>query len=155
VLPAGPTVVDTVANALFYYGVTRVLSEDDRPVWSKMSFDAAQHNFTEASRRGISASLYWPGHGELPADELVLRRLLPLAHEGLRRWGVSAAAVDRYLPIIEARCTGEVNGASWQVAAVQAFEDRGADRRGALRQMLELYSRQMHANIPVHEWELP
>jgi hypothetical protein len=155
VLPAGPSVVDAMANAAFYYGVVKVLSEEDRPVWTKMSFDAARHNFTEGARRGIDASLYWPGHGELPADELVLRRLLPLAHEGLERWGVSSAAIDRYLGIIEARCTGNVNGASWQVAAVERFEERGADRRTALRQMLELYCDGMHANVPVHEWELP
>ena len=155
VLPAGPTVVDTVANAAFYYGVTRVLGSEDRPVWTKMSFDAARHNFTEGARRGIQASLYWPGHGELPADELVLRKLLPIAHEGLQRWGVSGQAIDRYLGIIEARCTGEVNGASWQIAAVEAFERRGADRRTALRQMLELYCEGMNANTPVHEWPQP
>ncbi len=34
VLPAGPTIVDTLANAAFYYGLVRVLVEDDRPVWS-------------------------------------------------------------------------------------------------------------------------
>jgi hypothetical protein len=155
VLPAGPTVVDTVANALFYYGVSRVLSTEDRPVWTKMSFDAARHNFTEGARRGIQASLYWPGHGELPADELVLRKLLPIAQEGLERWGVSSAAIDRYLGIIEARCTGEVNGASWQIAAVESFEARGSDRRTALRQMLEVYCVGMNANVPVHEWDVP
>jgi hypothetical protein len=85
----------------------------------------------------------------------VLRRLLPLAHEGLQRWGVSAAAIDRYLTIIEARCKLNVNGASWQIAAVEAFEQRGADRRMALRQMLELYCEGMNANVPVHEWALP
>ena len=45
VLPAGPTVVDTVANAAFYYGLVRVLSEDERPIWSQMSFSAAEENF--------------------------------------------------------------------------------------------------------------
>ena len=35
VLPAGPTVVDTMANAAFYYGLVRVLSEDERPIWSR------------------------------------------------------------------------------------------------------------------------
>ena len=38
VLPAGPTIVDTLANAAFYYGLVRVLVEDDRPVWTAMSF---------------------------------------------------------------------------------------------------------------------
>src|ERR1700710_1482745 len=41
VLPAGPTVVDILANAAFYYGALTVLASEDRPGWTKMSFDAA------------------------------------------------------------------------------------------------------------------
>ena len=57
-------------------------------MWSQMSFSAAEENFHAGARGGIDARLYWPGLGEVPAAELVLRRLLPLAHEGLERWGV-------------------------------------------------------------------
>jgi hypothetical protein len=42
VLPAGPTIVDTLANAAFYYGALRVLAQEERPVWTKMSFAAAR-----------------------------------------------------------------------------------------------------------------
>ena len=97
VLPAGPTVVDTLANAAFYYGLIRVLAEDERPVWSRMSFSAAEENFHLAAREGIEANVYWPGVGEAPAAELVLRRLLPLAHEGLDRWGLDPGDRDRLL----------------------------------------------------------
>ncbi|MDQ6687110.1 MAG: glutamate-cysteine ligase family protein, partial [Actinomycetota bacterium] len=38
VLAAGPTVVDTMANAAFYFGVVRALAESERPLWSQMSF---------------------------------------------------------------------------------------------------------------------
>ena len=89
VLPAGPTVVDMMANSAFYYGMLRTLSEEDRPLWTKMSFAAAQHNFLEAAQHGMDARLYWPGLGEVTPDELVLRQLLPMADEGLRRWGVA------------------------------------------------------------------
>ena len=47
VLPAGPTVIDMLANSAFYYGMLRTLSEEDRPVWTKMEFAAAQRNFTD------------------------------------------------------------------------------------------------------------
>ena len=86
VLPAGPTVVDTLANAAFYYGLVRMLADEDRPIWSRMSFSAAEENFHAGARDGIDANVFWPGLGEVPASELVLRRLLPLAHEGLDRW---------------------------------------------------------------------
>ena len=42
-----------------------------------------------AARDGIESRLYWPGLGEVTADELALRRQpSPLADEGLRRWGL-------------------------------------------------------------------
>ena len=52
VLPAGPTVVDTLANAAFYYGLIRMLAEDERPIWSRMSFSAAEENFHSRRPRG-------------------------------------------------------------------------------------------------------
>ncbi|MDQ2847359.1 MAG: glutamate--cysteine ligase [Actinomycetota bacterium] len=155
VLPAGPTVVDVMANAAFYYGALKMLSEDDRPVWTKMSFDAAKANFDAGARRGVVATFYWPGFGEVRWDELILRHLLPLADEGLARWGVSTAVRDRYLGIVGDRCRTQRNGASWQADAVAGLEARGLDRAAALTKMLELYCQGMHANEPVHTWETP
>ena len=154
VLPAGPTVVDILANAAFYYGALRVLSEDDRPVWSKMTFPTAEENFRECARHGIEARVYWPGMGEVTVDELVLRRLLPMAAEGLQRWNVSTAVSDRLLGIIEQRAKLGRNPASWQVATVHALESRGATRAQALTEMLHRYSEGMHANEPSHTWPI-
>ncbi|AZI58558.1 glutamate--cysteine ligase [Nakamurella antarctica] len=155
VLPAGPTVADVLANAAFYYGAVKMLAADERPVWSKMSFAAAESNFNSGARRGIDATFYWPGFGEVPWDELILRHLLPIAHEGLERWGVSAAVRDRFLGIVEDRCKTRSNGASWQVQTVEAFESRGLGRIDALNAMLRLYADGMHSNEPVHTWEIP
>jgi gamma-glutamyl:cysteine ligase YbdK (ATP-grasp superfamily) len=155
VLPAGPTVVDTLANAAFYYGLVRVLAEDERPLWSQMSFSAAEENFHAGARQGIDARLYWPGVGEVPAAELVLRRLLPLAQEGLDRWNVDPSDRDRLLEIVERRCVTLRNGASWQAATFhELYEDRGMERRDALREMTVRYREHMHANEPVHTWPL-
>ena len=75
-----------LANAAFYYGLIRALADADRPIWTQMSFSAAAENLVEGARRGIDARIYWPGLGEVPVTELVLRRLLPLAFDGLRAW---------------------------------------------------------------------
>jgi hypothetical protein len=153
VLPAGPTVVDTMANAAFYYGLLRSLATDERPIWSQMSFSAAEENFHAGARDGIEASIYWPGLGEVPAAELVLRRLLPLAYEGLDRWGIAPADRDRLLGIIERRCVTLTNGASWQSAAFhRLYEERQLERLDALRQMTVEYREHMHSNEPVHTW---
>jgi hypothetical protein len=155
VLPAGPTVADVLANAAFYYGVLRSLVDDDRPVWTKMTFPTAEENFHACARYGIDATVYWPGLGEVSVEELVLRRLLPLAHEGLQQWGVDADVREHYLGIIEARAKTGQNGATWQVAAVHALEAGGADRRQALTGMLQRYCEGMHSNQPVHTWPVP
>ena len=151
-LPAGPTIADVMANAAFYYGLVRVLAEAQRPIWSQMSIAAAAENLHEAARAGLDAHVYWPGVGEVPVAELVLRHLLPLAREGLARWGVGDAHASRLLGIIEQRSLTGQNGATWQIAAVTRLEEAGLDRREALRQMTLRYIDLMHTNDPVHTW---
>ena len=36
VLPAGPTVVDMLANGALYFGAVKMLALQERPVWSQM-----------------------------------------------------------------------------------------------------------------------
>lgn len=153
VLPAGPTVIDMLANSAFYYGLLRSLSEADQPLWKEMSFAAAQANFLEAARRGMAARLRWPGVGEVTPSRLLLDTLLPLAHEGLRRWGVDAGVRDRFLGVIEGRAVTGRNGATWQVSTVRALQESGMARPAALAEMLRRYCAHMHANEPVHTWE--
>jgi hypothetical protein len=156
VLPAGPTCADTMANAAFFYGLVRALADEERPIWSQMSFAAAEENFHACARDGIEARVFWPGQGEVPASELVLRRLLPLAREGLDRYGVDAADRDRLLGIIEQRCLLHRTGAGWQSAVFHELEGReGLERAAALREMTVRYREHMHANVPVHEWPWP
>ena len=153
VLPAGPTVVDMMANAAFYYGLLRTISEEERPLWTKMSFAAAHDNFIEAARNGMAARLYWPGLGEVTPDELVLRHLLPMADEGLRRWQVAPDVRELYLGVIEGRAKTGRTGSAWQVQTVQALENAGMTRSGALAEMLRRYCDLMHSNSPVHTWD--
>jgi gamma-glutamyl:cysteine ligase YbdK (ATP-grasp superfamily) len=153
VLPAGPTIADIMANSAFYYGLVRTLAEAQRPIWTQMSFSTAEENLHEAARHGLDAQLYWPGVGDTPAAELILRRLLPLAREGLARWGVGQADADRLLGIVEQRCLTGQTGAAWQVATVTNLSRRhNLDRAEALRQMTQLYIEHMHTNTPVHTW---
>lgn len=153
VLPAGPTVVDMLANAAFFYGMLRSVSEADKPLWTVMDFGAAEANFMAAALDGIDAGLHWPGLGDVTARELVLDTLLPIADEGLQRWGVDAEVRDRFLGVIEGRARAGRNGASWQVSTVRALQDGGMSRPAALAEMLRRYCDHMHANEPVHTWE--
>lgn len=153
-LPAGPTVIDMLANSAFYYGMLRTLSDEDRPVWTKMRFAAAHHNFLEAARHGMQADLYWPGVDSVGTEELIRGTLLPMAYEGLDRWGVATNVRDRLLGVIEGRARAGQNGAGWQVSTVRALEHSGMARPAALAEMLRRYCDHMHSNEPVHTWEV-
>jgi hypothetical protein len=120
-----------------------------------MSFAAARANFLAAAQHGMDARLHWPGLGEVSPPELVLGTLLPMAHEGLRRWGVDTEVRDRFLGVIEGRAKTGSNGAAWQVATVSALQKQGLARPQALAEMLRLYCQRMHSNEPVHTWDGP
>ncbi|MGH3446748.1 MAG: glutamate--cysteine ligase [Nocardioidaceae bacterium] len=155
VLPAGPTVVDMMANAAFYFGLVRSLAEDERPIWSQMSFSAAEENFHHGARDGIDAQVYWPGIGSVSATELVVRKLLPRARAGLETWGIGSAEIDRLLGVVEQRCLTGRNGAAWQTQTLHSLREAGiTDRGDALREVVRRYSALMHENRPVHEWPI-
>ena len=133
--------------------LARELAENDRPIWSQLTFGAAEENFHAAARRGIEASLYWPRHGEIRAADLIRETLLPKAHAGLDRFGVDPYHRDRLLGIIDERCRTGRNGAVWQTETVWSAErTRGLDRDAALHDRLLRYNTLQRTNDPVHTW---
>ena len=82
--------------------------------------------------------------------ELVLRRLLPLARQGLTDWGVDDTTNQRLMDIIEQRCLTGINGAEWFVRRMA--ERDNLERYDALRATLLEYRELMHTNDPVHSW---
>ncbi len=154
VLPSGPTVLDLMANAAFFYGVQRSLATMENPLWTQLSFHAAEENLLLGAKHGMSARLYWPGIGWVPPDELALRTLLPLAHAGLGELGMSDAARERYLDVIEQRCLRRRTGSSWQRDTVALLENHGASRERAVLGMFRRYVDLMRSGEPVHTWPI-
>ncbi len=155
VLPAGPSVPDSVANAVLYYGLLHGLASRPRPhLWEHMSFAAATENFYAAARGGLGARLYWPQVGaRVPVSELLLRHLLPIAREGLLDWGLDEVDVDYYLGIIEDRTLTGMTGAVWQIATWRSLmDDSGLDRTEAARELVRRYQQRSFASTPVHTW---
>ena len=66
----------------FYYGLVRVLAEDERPVWSQMSFAAAEENFHAGARHGIDARSLLAGRRRGAGDRA---GAAPAAADGARR----------------------------------------------------------------------
>jgi hypothetical protein len=155
VLPAGPSVPDSVANAVLYYGMLHGLVEQSRPyLWEQMSFAAATDNFYAAAREGLGARLYWPRIGaRVPVTELLLRHLIPMARDGLLDWGVDEGDVDYYLGIIEERTISGMSGAGWQIATWRRLVDNGGlDPDAAAIELVQRYQQRSYASTPVHTW---
>ena len=145
VMPAGPTVIDQVANAAFFYGLTQRLSGTDFE--QLIPFARARDNFYEAARRGLNATLRWVRDERIGVRQLILDTLLPMAREGLREMSVDDTDIDRYLGVIEGRAESRQNGAEWQRRWVAAH---GAD----MPKLTADYLRNQWRGLPVHEWDL-
>ncbi|MGH8903870.1 MAG: glutamate--cysteine ligase [Egibacteraceae bacterium] len=154
VLPAGPSIPDSVANIALYFGLLNALAHAERPVWEEMSFETAESNFFAAARLGLGARLSWPGVGtRVPVAELLLGHLVPLAREGLRDWSIEPHDIDHYLGIINRRTATGQNGAAWQIATHRALIDRyGLDRAKAARELVRRYVKYSREDVPVHCW---
>ncbi len=148
VMPAGPTLVDMLANAAFYYGLTHSLARQNNAPENDISFTTAKDNFYKAVRLGLDARVKWSNDKTLSIKKLILNTLLPMAREGLQDLKIDSQDLDYFLNIIEERTTNEQNGAAWQVAFVQRT---GRD----MRLLTETYLAQQYRNEPVHTWELP
>jgi CBS domain-containing protein len=150
VLPSGPTVLDEVANAAFFYGMMLGLSEDYADVSAHLDFGAAKTNFLAAAKLGLRAEFAWLDGRSVVARDLVLKELLPAAHQGLGRVRVPASQIDRYLGTIEARVRGGRTGSNWLLETFNAQRTREpyAVWHDAVKTML------VHqiSGTPVHEW---
>ncbi len=153
ILPAGPTLLDEVANAAFWFGLLSGMSRIYPDVRRVMDFDVALDNFVAAARLGLRAQFGWPGHGHVPADELILKELLPIAREGLELKQLRAEDIGRYLGVIEDRVRTKRTGAQWQLESFAAMRDQGGrgERSAALTAAIV---QNQKTERPVHEWPL-
>ncbi len=153
ILPSGPSIVDEMANAAFWFGLLSGLSRVFPDIRKVMDFDTANENFIAAARLGLRAQFGWPGHQHIPADELILEELLPVARDGLKMKGIDAADVDRYLGIIEERVRTKRTGAQWQLDSFNALRSSGnrGERLGAIAGSI---IENQKTGMPVHKWPL-
>ena len=146
VVPAGPTITDNVANAAFYFGMMRALMPEGKQLVWDMPFADARDNFYAGARHGLDATMVWCGE-EMPVRDLILKKLLPTAAEGLRKFDMDQKDIDRYLGIIEARAASGQNGATWQRKYVSTH---GA----SMLEMTSAYKDRQVEGAPVHEWSV-
>jgi CBS domain-containing protein/gamma-glutamylcysteine synthetase len=152
-MPAGPSMIDEMANAAFFYGLMTALPEEYSGIEKAMSFDDAKNNFFAAARHGLKAPLTWAGGRDYTASTLILDHLLPAAREGLKQAGVDAGDGARYLDVIEERVERDQTGAKWAQRSLEAMGERGT-REMRCRALTEAALERQRGAAPVARWEL-
>ena len=153
ILPSGPTVVDEIANAAFWYGLVGGMEEKYGDIAQIMDFDEARHNFIAAARHGLASQFVWTDGTKRPAHDLILDELLPLAKDGLQASGIDSDDIDRYLGILEARVASQQTGAEWQLASLAKMKDSGS-RAERLCSLTRAMVERQKIGEPVHTWSL-
>lgn len=146
VLPAGPSVLDMMANAALYFGAVHRLARELDDAEEELPFALARENFYEAARSGLDAQIHWPGERARRAVRDVLVELVPLAAEGLAEQGMDEDLIDHYLGVISSRLSSGHNGAQWQLAHFERYKD--------LHKLTAAYLENQRTGRPVHEWQL-
>jgi CBS domain-containing protein len=153
-LPAGPTVLDEISNAAFYFGLLAGLDEEYGPVDQKFRFEDAKYNFLAAARHGLSAQLLWLGEVRVPASTLILEHLLPIARAGLNKVELATEDIERYLGTIEERVRRDQTGSQWALRSLAALRTQGT-REALHRRITEAMLQNQRTEAPVHTWDLP
>lgn len=151
-LPAGPTTVDEIANAMLWIGAVLGVAKKYPDLTDRLDFDDAKANFTAASRLGMRAGLAWIDGVSGPADRIVLDHILPLAEEGLADYKVDSRDVEHYLGVIRERANAGVTGASWALRSLSNLKEAGT-RGEQLAALTAATVRQQSQGLPIARWE--
>jgi CBS domain-containing protein len=153
VIPSGPTVLDEVANAAFFFGMMAGMIASVKDVRDQLTFADVKSNFLAAARDGIRAQMNWFNDTHLPAKQLVLEQLLPLAREGLEEANIDRDDIDRYLGVLHDRVTHRRTGARWALESLECMGSQGTvDQR--LRCLVSSMVDQQTSGRPISEWTL-
>jgi gamma-glutamyl:cysteine ligase YbdK (ATP-grasp superfamily) len=147
VLPAGPSLIDVIANAAFFFGLLRALGTAPLAPESLLSFQQARENFYAAAKNGLNCSVVWLNGRSVSVRQLLLEELVPLARRGLEDAGFLRDDITLYLSVIEGRLASGQNGAAWQRAYVKKH---GKD----MLQLTCAYRDHQRSGEPVHQWTL-
>ena len=153
VIPSGPTVLDEIANAAFFFGMMSGMAEQYDDVRRYFKFDEVKANFLAAARDGIRAQMNWLDDQHMPAKDLILQQLLPMAREGLQESGIAQDDIDRYLGVFEDRVAARRTGARWALESLHNMGDQGTlDQR--LRCLVSSMVAQQSSGRPIVDWGL-
>ncbi len=147
VISAGPTVIDSIANAAFYYGLAYYLSQLTNAPEDELDFAMARDNFYASAKFGLNAHVTWLGNQKGTMKQLLQQQLLDVAEQGLIDLGLDRDDSCLYMGIIRERVNSGQHGAQWQR---QYMNQHHCD----MQSLTAAYTERQQTGEPVHTWSL-
>jgi CBS domain-containing protein len=129
----------------------KAMPDKYKDIWKVMDFKQAKGNFLKAAKFGIETE-FEIFDKILPARDLILENLLPMAEEGLRKANISTMEIDKYLSVIEKRIMYNQTGSQW---LIRNYRDAGKkmDKDSTLKLITLNMMEYGDKNIPVGDWK--
>ncbi len=143
-ISAGPTVIDMLANAAFFYGLQHYWAQQFKNNHALPTFDEVKANFYSAAVHSFEHPIHWFGKQMAPV-ELLRDTLLPQAKQGLALLKISSTDIEKFMSIIAARIETQQTGANWQRNYV-------ARHQCDMTELTQAYQRLQQSGEPVHTW---
>ncbi|MEO9485120.1 MAG: CBS domain-containing protein [Ekhidna sp.] len=148
-IPAGPTIIDEMANFAFWVGLMKGRSTTYGDITNQMDFQDVKANFIKAARTGKQSVLKWKDRF-VSVKDLITRELLPLAYEGLANAQVDAETASRLLEVIDQRAIKQT-GAQWSITNYRRLK-RTTRKDDALLALTKSMYENQQKDTPIHEW---
>lgn len=153
IFPAGPTVVDEMANGAFWLGLMNGFEEVYPDISKQLDFDIAKDNFVKAAMTGMDTTFTWVNDTKISAVDFIIKEMLPIARKGLEKANINKEDIDKYLGIIEERAKFSRTGARWLTTSYGELIKEGTKEEAMTAITAGMVKRQKEGN-PVHTWDL-
>ena len=145
-IAAGPTLIDMMANATFYFGLQHYWAQRFKQNQALPAFEETKSNFYLAAKHDLQDYvMHWFGKTMDPT-ELLRDVLLTQAEQGLHDLQINPTDIEKYLGIIAARIDAQQTGASWQRKYM-------ATHGSNMTELTHAYQTLQITGEPVHTWE--
>ena len=152
--PAGPSVLDEMANAAFWLGLMEGYADQLDDITKYITFDQAKANFYAAARGGMGKQYTWFNGKKYYAKDLILNEMLPIAEHGLKLHKINQEDIDRYLNVIKERVEAEATGSNWMLQTYSNIKDK-ASKEEILSTITMHTVKNQKEGLPVHRWAIP
>ncbi len=148
-VPAGPSVLDEMANFAFWVGLMTGRPAEYDQLEDRMDFNEVKSNFIKAARYGAETYLHWMGK-TVSLKTLIRDELLPVARSGLESMNIHPQDINRLLGVIEDRINGHTP-AQWMINSYRNLK-KITKKDDALISLTKAIYDNQQTDKPAHLW---